>query len=117
MVKVCGADGGSNEEKEHGLRDCRGKKCLEMRVCGELFEQGHGGTDDAPLDGRHDGRGGEKGKRLRFNRQLIEKHGEAVLQHGAQGAQTHAFAARSGEDVDEVNAVVAYDLLHGHLWG
>ena len=55
------------------------------------------------------GGGGTEGERLRFNRQLINRqliklvnrqlikeHGEAVLNHGAQRAQTHALAAGRG---------------------
>ena len=91
-----------------------------MGVGGEFLEEGERGADYAPFDGGEDGGGGTEGERLRFNRQLINRqlinrqlinrqlikvlvnrqlikeHGEAVLNHGAQRAQTHALAAGRG---------------------
>ncbi len=39
------------------------------------------------------------------------------MQHGVEGKQAHALAARGGQDVDEVDAVVAHDLFQSDLGG
>jgi hypothetical protein len=68
-----------------------------------------------PFDGSQDGWWGREGERLRFDGQLIQEHGKTVLHHGMQSQETYTFAAWSGQDVDEVDAVMTYDLIQCDL--
>jgi hypothetical protein len=110
-----GGGGGANQKEQQGLRDGGGKEYLEVGVGGEFLKERERCAHDAPLDGREDGGRSGVGERLRFDGQLIEEHGEAVLHHTAQRGDTHALAARRGQYVDEVDAVVTHDVLQSNL--